>query len=159
MPAPSGGRLRSDSLSRPENFWPLVVKGGLSECWLWMGKRNRDGYGVCGRIGAHRVSWALAHGSIPASQCVLHRCDNRPCVNPSHLFLGTRIDNTADRDAKGRTATGRRVSTAKLSPSQVSEIRQRYGSGGETHRSLGSVFGVDHTVIGDILRGKSWRSL
>jgi hypothetical protein len=95
-----------------ERFWPKVDRsGGPDACWPWTATVRSDGYGmidVGGKmVGAHRVSWEIANGPIPVGgdyhgTCVLHRCDNPLCVNPSHLFLGTNDDNTKDRDAKGR---------------------------------------------------------
>lgn len=102
--------------SRPvaERFWSYVQRG--DECWTWIGARDANGYGRLslpgrGTIGAHRVSWELHRGEIPDGLCVLHRCDNPPCVWPEHLFLGTHADNVADRIAKGRSryVTGWRV--------------------------------------------------
>jgi hypothetical protein len=79
-------------------------------CWVWVGARDRDGYGVTqvDRVWlyAHRRAWELTHGPIPAVQWVLHRCDNRACVNPAHLWLGDNTVNSHDRDAKGRWAGG-----------------------------------------------------
>lgn len=87
-------------------FWRKVQKS--DGCWWWISVRNEDGYGQfrndeLGRMeGAHRFSWRLTHGDIPHGMCVLHHCDNPPCVNPDHLFLGTQQDNIADMHAKGR---------------------------------------------------------
>src|ERR1700756_2891954 len=91
-----------------DRFWAKVAKG--PGCWEWQGKRHYKGYGhftVRGQgrrrtLKAHRVSWELANGPIPEGLHVLHSCDNPPCVNPDHLFLGTDMDNVHDRDAKGR---------------------------------------------------------
>ena len=77
-------------------------------CWLWLAACDREGYGKIfdkqtqKTVGAHRHAWAVAHGPIPNGLCVLHRCDIPACVNPDHLFLGTRLDNARDRAAKGR---------------------------------------------------------
>lgn len=99
-----------------ERFWSKVDRGGGPDaCWLWTAHKTRGGYGQLRVDGhqatAHRVSWELAHGPIPPGHgyhgtCVLHRCDNPPCCNPSHLFLGTNADNMADMKAKGRQARG-----------------------------------------------------
>ena len=95
-----------------ERFWTKVDRsGGPDACWPWMGHRTRQGYGQVKILGkstpAHRVAWELTNGPIPlgdhfGTTCACHRCDNPPCCNPAHLFLGTMADNVADRDAKGR---------------------------------------------------------
>lgn len=86
-------------------FDEKVKFGKSDECWEWLGWRL-DGYGRMrwrGRVqGAHRVSWFLMYGEIPDGMLVLHHCDNRGCVNPDHLFLGTNQDNIDDRERKGR---------------------------------------------------------
>lgn len=90
-------------------FWVKVDRTDPDACWPWMGYRNVKGYGTFWFAGAHiiasRMAWQLSFGSIPDGLLVCHHCDNPPCVNPTHLFLGTDLDNTADRIAKGRVFT------------------------------------------------------
>lgn len=87
-----------------DRLWSKVERGPA--CWVWQAHRNRAGYGQFWFEGrsqkAHRIVWIITYGEIPDGLCVLHRCDNPPCCNPEHLFLGTKADNTADMDAKGR---------------------------------------------------------
>lgn len=87
-----------------ERFWEKVDKSG--ECWIWIGARNPSGYGKI-KSGdttkdSHRASWEINYGEIPEGMCVCHVCDNPPCVNPGHLFLGTYGDNMRDMYSKGR---------------------------------------------------------
>jgi HNH endonuclease len=96
--------------SIPERFWPKVDKsGGSDACWPWIAYRNpKSGYGQMtnGRgvlLLAHRVAWELTNGEIPDGKFVCHSCDNRPCCNPSHLWIGTNRDNILDAIKKGRT--------------------------------------------------------
>ena len=102
--------------SRPvaERFWEKVDQsGGLFACWPWTANRNSRGYGDRFRVGdkqyrAHRFAYELTHGPIPDGLLVCHSCDNPPCCNPAHLWLGTAADNHADRNRKGRQASGLR---------------------------------------------------
>lgn len=88
-----------------EEFWSRVTKS--EGCWTWNGAKQKFGYGWVwidgeGSKNTHRVAYEIGVGPIPAGQCVLHRCDNPPCVNPAHLFLGTKGDNTRDMVSKNR---------------------------------------------------------
>jgi hypothetical protein len=113
-----------------ERFWPKVDKDADGGCWVWTASRNEQGYGCCGFNGrtytAHRLSYELARGPIPPGMHVLHRCDNPPCVNPEHLFVGDQSDNMRDMYGKGRGANrqGELSGAAKLTESQVREIKQ-----------------------------------
>jgi hypothetical protein len=131
-------------------------------CTDWPNRRDKDGYGKAWRDGrwwlAHRAAWADASGPIPNDLHVLHHCDNPPCVNVQHLFLGTQADNMADKVAKGRQPRGEEHGSAKLTAAEVAEIRGRYVKGWHpTQRELAAEYGVGQTLIGYIVNGERWR--
>ena len=140
-------------------FWRRVIK--TDGCWLWMGKRNRRGYGEFldhGRlVQAHRFSYELANGALPATLLACHHCDVPYCVNPRHLFAGTYSDNARDRNAKGRNSprSGTQNGRAKLSDGDVALIRDGYKAGA-LQRELARRFGVAQTQISRIVRGEGW---
>lgn len=154
-----------------ERFWPRV-KPTPSGCWEWTGARQRTGYGRVSRggagnglVGAHRAAWELTRGPIPAGLWVLHKCDNPPCCNPDHLFLGTAKDNNADRGAKGRSHSrlllGELNGRAKLTAAQVAEIRSRHVRGTNRHRpsnteELAREYGVSPSHIRAIASCRAW---
>jgi spore coat polysaccharide biosynthesis protein SpsF (cytidylyltransferase family) len=134
-----------------DGFWALVARG--DGCWEWTGHTVK-GYGTYSRFKAHRLAWELANGRSPGRMSVCHSCDNPGCVNPSHLWLGTARDNCADKVRKGRQATGEAHGKAKLTASEVADIRLNPAN--LSHRQLAENYGVTRGAIGKILRGQSW---
>jgi hypothetical protein len=145
-----------------ERFWTKVRKGDPDECWPWIGATDGHGYGTFWNGGklvlAHRTAWMLTKGLIPGGMNVLHRCDNRPCCNPNHHFLGTYGDNCRDRTKKGRTAKGEKHGRAKLTEAQAIEILAR-SKAGESHRLLAHAFQVSRSTIQHLVQGRSWSHL
>ncbi len=145
-----------------ERFWEKVDKS--SECWEWTAARNPDGYGLIGldfrgSDRAHRVSWRLAYGPIPIGLHVLHRCDNPPCVNPDHLWLGTQADNIADMTRKGRARKnprrGSAVRTSRLIETDIPVILALIAAG-EGDTAIAKRYGVHRVTIHWIKIGKNW---
>lgn len=128
-------------------------------CWLWLGHIQKNGYGQIhangGAAWAHRVSYELHVGPIPAGMLVCHSCDNRRCVNPAHFFLGTIADNARDAMMKQRVAVGDRNRHARLSSSDVASIMQMAGNGIDKP-TLMQRFGISRSHLNAILRGVFW---
>lgn len=158
------GRL--DEGERPrgtpeERFWPKVQKA--EGCWEWIGSKRPNGYGRfqagargSSQLSAHRFSYELHKGRIPDGLLVMHTCDNRSCVNPDHLKLGTPLDNMQDMHAKGRAKPGRpcgnRNANAKLTPEAVRYIR----SSGKMVSELARELGMGKTAVRNVVRGRTW---
>jgi hypothetical protein len=137
---------------------------GPDGCWPWtrhrMSPSERWGdYGVTGVEGRTRVAWEAANGPIPSGMSVLHRCDNPPCCNPRHLFLGTVADNVADMVSKGRDRRplGTRHPNARLTASAISELVDLRRSGWK-YTDLARRFGISPTSVHNVLTGKTYRS-
>lgn len=158
-----------------ENFWKKVQRAGADECWNWSACTNPKGYGVFGfhRDGkdiaflANRFSYAM-HFEDPGASCVLHRCDNPKCVNPAHLFLGTRKDNNLDMTAKGRHGSKANPerwmknrpraeghACAKLDWTKVRAIRAQFAAGA-TQTTIASTFGISMAQVGNIVHNRQW---
>jgi hypothetical protein len=175
--------------NRVEAFWSRVeIPGDGSGCWNWRGGVFSSGYGAFKCEGrqwrAHRLAWTLTHGQIPDGACVCHRCDNPRCVNPSHLWLGSNAENTADRVGKGRSAYGPRngartrpdrilrgASWADAHPSDlyrgprngrailsdevVAKIRRMRGEQ-LSQSAIARTLGLSRSTVRDVLIGRTW---
>lgn len=149
------------------NFWARVQKGKRNECWEWKLNFHDSGYGLFAftvgpskqvNIRAHRISFFMEYGYLPEAPLVVcHTCDNRKCVNPRHLFSGTRRVNNQDMVQKNRQAIGVRIFTAKLNPSKVRKIRHLSGVKGMTHSELAKMFNVRDCTISSVVNRKFWR--
>ena len=133
-------------------------------CWIFLGYRNSRGYGQIGRgpsgtspVRAHVASWEIHNGAVPDGLYVLHRCDNPPCVNPKHLFLGTHADNMADMVAKGRVARNERSGRCRISNEAVRLIREEFARGGVTQTSLAKKYSASVSHICQIINLKARR--
>lgn len=137
------------------SFFKKVTKNS-EPCWIWTASRNKCGYGnfnvPSGKgkefksVLAHRVAWEIFFGEIPHGLCVLHECDNPPCVNPRHLRLGTHLENMIDAAKKGRKS-GR-------TPAIVKTIRILFGT--MTQRKIAATLGVNPQYVSDVVTGKTW---
>ncbi len=171
-----GSPLATPRPSVVDRFRSKVDVCGPDECWPWVAGFFSDGYGqfwLDGRSrGAHRFAYELDRGRPPppGRPCVLHRCDNRPCCNPRHLFSGTPADNMADMVAKGRSLAGDRniarchpelfggprTDRTKFAASQAVEITRRVNDG-ETQRHLAAEYAISRSQLSRIVRGEYWR--
>jgi DNA-binding XRE family transcriptional regulator len=140
------------------------IKVVVDSCHTWQGSHFKvTGYGAFWlkgqNRGAHRIAWEIVKGKIPRGLHLCHSCDNRGCVNPEHMFLGSHQDNVADMVAKARHAFGERQTNSKLTDAQVLEIRQVYARGGISQTELGKSYGVGHTTISYVVNKRAWRHL
>lgn len=174
---------------RIDIFWSKVDKSGDDDaCWNWTAGKSSRGYGTfwddVKTVSTHRYAYELTHGEIPRGLFVCHKCDNPLCCNPSHLWLGTALDNTIDRMKKGRSATGDKSGARKHPESRpygtrngkytkpektptgdnhgrtkwsdelVREIRRVFHRGGITRYALSKQYGIPWTTIDEIVKGK-----
>lgn len=168
--------LMDRNLPAVVRFWKRVNKNGpvhptLGHCWDWTGytiqnldkAKGESKYGCIGvnstYVRAHKFSWELHNGcSVPEGKQVLHRCDRPICVNPNHLYAGTRQDNINDMSERNRIPIGEEKWSAKLTEDQIREIRKIHVPRSHTFGSaaLGKLFGVSGTTIQTIIDGKKW---
>jgi hypothetical protein len=142
-----------------------IAENYQTGCWEWTGFKNRDGYGIVHSKGkllkAHRIAYCEANNKTLADirgVVVRHKCDNRKCLNPEHLEIGTSADNTMDRHVRDRDAKGSRNGNAKLTESMVKEIRAIYKprQRGCGHKDLAIKYQVSKSLIGQIVQMQIW---
>lgn len=158
-------RIEIGSIRDRELFWENVAPPDDNGCRIWLLGTNGHGYGSVKRsdkrIAAHRHAYFLIHGDIPFGESVLHSCDNPPYCEPSHLFLGTQLDNMRDMVAKGRGNVpvfhGEDHPRAKLTEREVREIRSLQGS--LTQVVIAERFGITQSRVSEILLRKRWASV
>jgi hypothetical protein len=145
-----------------KRFWEKADIKSVDGCWEWKKAIQSQGYGsVCIGEGktalAHRVAYEITYGSIPEGLCVLHHCDNKKCVNPKHLFLGTYEDNNRDKVNKGRQPRGEQIGTSKLTIREVIRIRELHSSGNYSYSDLAKLFPVCSATIRSIVKEEYWK--
>jgi hypothetical protein len=169
--ASDAGRIPLEVLFRRR--FDRIDRGDPYDCWDWPGTRNDHGYGTMavGRAGqqrirrAHRLAWEFLVGPIPDGLDVCHHCDNRLCINPKHLFLGTHAENMRDAARKGRTRgglvplPGEANPGARLTDAEVLAMRRRYSAGRVTMSRLAAEYGVSLSVVANVLTRRTWRHL
>lgn len=161
--SPCSARGRTTPLV--DRFFRYVGARTPGGCILWTGPAIEHGYGCLSDSGpkkkrhvlASHIAYELFYGPVPNGLHVLHKCDNPPCVAPSHLFVGTNADNIADKLAKGRQSRGESHGFARLTEAKVREIRKRYATGGVFQHQLASEYGVSRGTVQYIVEGKTWR--
>lgn len=142
-----------------DRFLSRVSK--TEKCWIWKGGKDDFGYGSFSLEGrarkAHIASYKLFKGDVPEGLCVLHKCDNPPCVRPEHLFLGTKADNMHDMIQKGREKHSKGIDRpmAKLTENDIPTIR-KHRNNGLSYGQIGKLFGVDPKTVWSVCNGKTW---
>lgn len=149
--------------AKEQSFWSrLSITDGVDKCWEWQGSLS-SGYGQCAMkvdgikfYHAHRIAYYLHNNIDPKELQVCHKCDNRKCANPSHLFLGTIADNMRDMQIKGRASKGERRYNAKLTEEIVLQIRKLHSQGSLNQTRFAKMLGVHPSAISLVALGKSW---
>ena len=148
-------------IDRFDSKWMAVTECG---CHLWTAAVNKSGYGKFATNDnrwalAHRVAYERAYGKIPEGFLICHKCDTPSCVNPEHLFVGTHVDNSQDREMKsrGRQQCGEKHGRSKLNESDVIQLRELVKSKTMTSYAAGKKFGINSKTVRDIASGKLWK--
>jgi hypothetical protein len=158
-----------------DRFWSRVNKRGpipsfdaaLGSCWIWTSSLDKNGYGTFSGLGqskAHRFSFLLANGALAQGSFVCHRCDNRACVRPSHLYLGDAGSNGTDASARKHyryghhpvVLRGSQIAKAKMTDSQVAEARRRYAAGARLSELM-QTFDMSKSGIQALVTGRTWK--
>ena len=159
---PCGIYVRHPRKSIEERFWSRVDKLGENECWNWLGSKLRGGYGNLnidgGTFQAHRVSYILHFGEIPDGMLVCHTCDNPPCVNPKHLWLGTHLDNARDKVNKHRQAKGEFCGRVKYTAEEIGCIRLVYFYSHCSMHKIARLYKITYSHINAILHNRVWKN-
>jgi hypothetical protein len=155
-----------------KRFFDKVDKCPITGCWNWTaGSRSKDGYGAIKHqnktVDAHRLSWIIHYGNIPNKMFVCHKCDNKKCVNPEHLFLGTHSDNMKDAYKKGiivipltgRFKKGRKAKNASLDTNTVKEIKKAIESKKFKLINIAVKFNVKYQTIRDISARRAYKDI
>ncbi len=141
-------------------FWDRVYKRTENECWEWKGFLMPNGYGQLKvklrNVYAHRYSFELHFGFSPDHLLVCHKCDNRKCVNPNHLFLGTHKENTRDMDSKGRRVT--KPGTQKITATDAKQIRALSKDGIHVN-AIADKYKLKPCTIRNIIAGRIWKNI
>lgn len=148
------------TILNPE-FWQMVDVRDVDECWPWLERTDKDGYGIdYGPTKAHRRAYELTKGPL-GSLFSCHHCDNEPCCNPNHLFAGTPLDNMLDKKAKGRGYVPKGVlhHMTELTEQDVRDIRTKYASGNYWLRELGEEYNLSIGAVSLIVNRKTWKHL
>lgn len=141
-----------------EFFWAKVERLPWSGCWIWMGYVQRFGHGWLGQYGlAHRYAWKLMSRELRDDQFLLHLCDIPACVNPDHLYIGTRADNNRDKVLRGRILRGEASPRSKITEEAVRDIRLRYTH--EIAPALAAEYGISASHVYAIAARRSWSHL
>lgn len=141
-------------------FWKKVDRRGDDECWDWIAGTTKFGYGAFGVTSrdtraAHRYCWELFHPRLLDGECLLHSCDNPRCVNPAHLRIGTRTDNSRDKCERNRAPRGESLPTAKLTAEAVAAIR----ADSRSQSQIALAYGITQSAVSCVRTRKTWKHI